>query len=181
MAKQKHYSVDEAKKVIYADILALTAKEEAEIEKFVKFGYTVENKVVSKVKVERLDDDYIIEYLEGLDDEAEKKDALTTYKKLKNEVATDEKGAVKLTTKGNPKKRGFNAGRNWFAKTFPTDASTLDEEITKAGLTNKLNECWKEYEEAHKADKNTDDVMDADQYKRDYFWKKVFIRPEKKK
>ena len=72
----KHYSVDEAKKVIYADILALTAKEEAEIEKFVKFGYTVENKVANKAKVERLDDDYIVEYLGKLDDENEKEKAL---------------------------------------------------------------------------------------------------------
>ena len=38
----KHYTVDGT--TIYADILALTAKEEAEVEKFVKFGYTVINK-----------------------------------------------------------------------------------------------------------------------------------------
>lgn len=177
----KHYSVDEAKKVIYADILALTAKEEAEIEKFVKFGYTVENKVASKAKVERLDDDYIIEYLGKLDDENEKVKALADYAKLKNEVATDEKGNVKLTTKGNPKKRGFNAGRNWFAKTYPIDASKLDEDITKAGLTKQLEELWEEYEEAHKNDTNQDDIMNADQYKRDFYWKRVFVRPAKKK
>ena len=48
----KHYSIDEAKKVIYADILALTAKEEAEVEKFVKFGFTVENKVEAKANID---------------------------------------------------------------------------------------------------------------------------------
>ena len=69
----KHYSVDEAKKVVYADILALTAKEEAEVEKFVKFGFTVENKVEAKVKIDRLNDPYILDYLK---DDAE---ALATY------------------------------------------------------------------------------------------------------
>ena len=44
MAKIKHYSVDETKKVVYADILALTEKEEAEVNKFIKFGYTIVNK-----------------------------------------------------------------------------------------------------------------------------------------
>ena len=177
----KHYSVDEAKKVIDADIVALTAKEEAEIVQFVKFGDTFENKVANKAKVERLDDDYIVEYLGKLDDENEKEKALADYAKLKNEVATDEKGNVKLTTKGNPKKRGFNAGRNWFAKTYPIDASKLDEEITKAGLTKQLEDLWEEYEEAHKNDTNTDDIMNKDQYKRDFYGKRVFVRPAKKK
>ena len=109
MAKNKHYSVDEAKKVVYADILALTAKEEAEVEKFVKFGFTVENKVEAKAKIDRLNDAYILDYLK---DDA---DALATYKAKKNETATDDEGKAKTTTTGKRKTKGFNAGRNWFA------------------------------------------------------------------
>ena len=54
----KHYTIEGT--TIYADILALTAKEEAEVEKFVKFGYTVVNKEEAKATVERLNDDYIL-------------------------------------------------------------------------------------------------------------------------
>lgn len=168
----KHYTIDEAKKIIYADILALTAKEEAEVEKFVKFGFTVENKKAdTKAKVERLDDAYIVDYLKENDAEA-----LTTYEGLKNEVATDENGKTKTTTKGNAKKKGFNAGRNWFAKTYPADASTLDADIKKAGLEKQFADLWKEYSTKNAGKKGT---MTADEYKRDFYWKKVFVRPAK--
>lgn len=166
----KHYTVDGT--TIYADILALTAKEEAEVEKFVKFGYTVINKQAdTKAKVERLDDAYIKEYLK------DKPEALATYEGLKNEVATDENGKTKTTTKGNAKKKGFNAGRNWFAKTYPEDATTLDAEIEKAGLKKQFADLWKEYAEKNNGKK---DAMTADEYKRDFYWKKVFVRPAKK-
>ena len=162
----KHYTVDGT--TIYADILALTAKEEAEVEKFVKFGYTVINKQAdTKAKVERLDDAYIKEYLK------DKPEALATYEGLKNEVATDENGKTKTTTKGNAKKKGFNAGRNWFAKTYPEDATTLDAEIEKAGLKKQFADLWKEYAEKNNGKK---DAMTADEYKRDFYWKKVFVR-----
>ena len=166
----KHYTVDGT--TIYADILALTAKEDAEVEKFVKFGYTVINKLAdTKAKVERLDDAYIKEYLK------DKPEALATYEGLKNEVATDENGKTKTTTKGNAKKKGFNAGRNWFAKTYPEDATTLDAEIEKAGLKKQFADLWKEYAEKNNGKK---DAMTADEYKRDFYWKKVFVRPAKK-
>ena len=162
----KHYTIDGT--TIYADILALTAKEEAEVEKFVKFGYTVVNKQAdAKAKVERLDDAYIKAYLK------DKPEALATYEGLKNEVATDENGKTKTTTKGNAKKKGFNAGRNWFAKTFPEDATTLDAEIEKAGLKKQFADLWKEYANKNKDNKN---AMTADEYKRDFYWKKVFVR-----
>ena len=105
----KHYSIDEAKKVIYADILALTAKEEAEVEKFVKFGFTVQNKVEVKAKTDRLNDAFILDYLK---DDAE---GLETYKAKKNETAVDGDGKPKTTGKGKRKTKGFNAGRKWFA------------------------------------------------------------------
>lgn len=162
----KHYTIDGT--TIYADILALTAKEEAEVEKFVKFGYTVINKQAdTKAKVERLDDAYIKAYLK------DKPEALATYEGLKNEVATDENGKPKTTSKGNAKKKGFNAGRNWFAKTYPEDATTLDTEIEKAGLKKQFADLWKEYAEKNNGKK---DAMTADEYKRDFYWKKVFVR-----
>lgn len=163
----KHYSVDEAKKVIYADILALTAKEEAEVEKFVKFGFTVENKVEAKAKVERLNDPYILDYLK---DDAE---GLKTYKSKKNETAVDDEGKPKTTSTGKRKTKGFNAGRNWFARTYPADTTEIEKAITEAGLKPELDKAYAEY-----AKKNADatDVMTADEYKRDFYWKKVFVR-----
>ena len=163
----KHYSIDEAKKVIYADILALTAKEEAEVEKFVKFGFTVENKVEAKAKIDRLNDPYILDYLK---DDAE---GLETYKAKKNETATDAEGKAKTTSTGKRKTKGFNAGRNWFARNYPKDTKELDKKIAEAGVMPEFKKAYAEY-----AKKNADatDVMTADEYKRDFYWKKVFVR-----
>ena len=163
----KHYSIDEAKKVIYADILALTAKEEAEVEKFVKFGFTVENKVEAKAKIDRLNDPYILDYLK---DDAE---GLETYKAKKNETATDAEGKAKTTSTGKRKTKGFNAGRNWFARNYPKDTKEIDKKIAEAGVMPELKKAYAEY-----AKKNADatDVMTADEYKRDFYWKKVFVR-----
>ena len=163
----KHYSIDEEKKVIYADILSLTEKEEAEVEKFVKFGFTVENKVENKVKIDRLNDEYITEYLKG------DKEALKIYTNKKNEVATDENGNIKTTTRGKKRTRGFNAGRNWFSREYPKDIAEVDKKIAEAGLTKKFNEAYKQYENKNK---DNDDIMTEAQYKRDYYWKKVFVR-----
>ena len=163
----KHYSIDEAKKVIYADILALTAKEEAEVEKFVKFGFTVQNKVEVKAKTDRLNDAFILDYLK---DDAE---GLETYKAKKNETATDAEGKAKTTSTGKRKTKGFNAGRNWFARNYPKDTKELDKKIAEAGVMPEFKKAYAEY-----AKKNADatDVMTADEYKRDFYWKKVFVR-----
>ena len=163
----KHYSIDEAKKVIYADILALTAKEEAEVEKFVKFGFTVQNKVEVKAKTDRLNDAFILDYLK---DDAEE---LETYKAKKNETAVDEDGKPKTTATGKRKTKGFNAGRNWFARNYPKDTKELDKKIAEAGVMPEFKKAYAEY-----AKKNADatDVMTADEYKRDFYWKKVFVR-----
>lgn len=174
----KHYSIDEAKKVIVADIVKLTPKEEAEVQKFVKFGFTVEyGKPKAKATIERLNDDYILNYLAKLPAE-ESKQALATYEGLKNEVAKDDDGKKKTTRTGKDKTRGFNAGRNWFAKTYPADASTLDADIKKAGKEDELADLWEEYE---KKNKTNTDAMTADEYKRDFYWKNVFVRPAKAK
>lgn len=175
----KHYSIDEAKKIIYADILALTAKEEAEVEKFVKFGFTVENKVEAKAKIERLNDAYILDYLKD-DDEA-----LTTYTAKKKETATDDEGKAKTTATGKRKTKGFNAGRNWFARNYPADTTEIEKAIIKEGLMKKMEEDYAKYTkkcEKAVADSSmkADDVMSEVEYKRDYYWKKVFVRVVKK-
>ena len=163
----KHYEVDEAKKVIYADILALSAKEEAEVEKFVKFGFTVENKVAKKVVVKRLDEAFILDYLK--DDEA----ALAEYAAAKNTPALDDDGKEKKTSTGKTKTQGFNAARNWFAKTYPKTVKEAAEAIKKAGLEDKLNKAYAAYEK-----KGEKDAMSKDEYTKDFYWKKVFTKPE---
>ena len=52
----KHYTIDESKKIIYADILKLTEKEMNEVERFRRMGYSVENKTPNKAEVKRLND-----------------------------------------------------------------------------------------------------------------------------
>lgn len=165
----KHYEIDEAKKIIYADILALTAKEEAEIEKFVKFGFTVENKIFKKVAVKRLDEAFILKYLE--DD----KDALDEYNAAKKAPAVDEDGKEKKTSTGKIKTQGFNAARNWFAKTYPKDIKEATAAIKTAGLEKKLKSAYEDY-----AKKNADvkTAMTLDEYTKDFYWKKVFTKPE---
>lgn len=174
----KHYTIEGT--TIYADILALNEKEEAEVNKFVKFGYTVVNKEEVKATVKRLDDDYILEYLAKLPEEKSKQ-ALATYKGLKNEVAKDKDGKKKTTKNGNEKKRGFNAGRNWFARNYPDDTTEIEKAITEEGLMEKLKKAYPVY--AKKCEKaiaegsmKADDVMSEVEYKRDFYWKKVFVR-----
>ena len=85
----RHYEIDEAKKIIFADILALTEKEEAEVAKYVKYGFAVEPRTKKAEKVARLDEEYILNYLK------DNQEALDTFAGKKNETATDEAGKVK--------------------------------------------------------------------------------------
>lgn len=167
----KHYKIDDEKKIIYADIMALTEKEEAEIGKFLKYGYVVENKIEPKAKVSRLDDAFILDYLR--DDET----ALKTYAEKKKLPAVDEAGKPKTTIKGKIKRQGFNAGRNWFARNYPLDVSVAVNAIEGAGKTKALTDAFDEYQkkaEKARADGKTVDAMTKDEYTKDFYWKKVF-------
>ena len=171
----KHYTIDESKKIIYADILKLTEKEMNEVERFRRMGYSVENKTPNKAEVKRLNDEFILEFL------ADDEQALNTYKGLKNEIATDEDGNKKTTSTGKDKKKGFNAGRNWFARNYPDDTTEIEKAITEEGLMEKLKKAYPVY--AKKCEKaiaegsmKADDVMSEVEYKRDFYWKKVFVR-----
>ena len=171
----KHYTIDESKKIIYADILKLTEKEMNEVERFRRMGYSVENKTPNKAEVKRLNDEFILEFL------ADDEQALNTYKGLKNEIATDEDGNKKTTSTGKDKKKGFNAGRNWFAKNYDPKGVDIDVEIQKAGLKKDFDEAWEEYSEKHANDTDKTKVMNAIEYKRDFYWKKIFVNPIKPK
>lgn len=164
----KHYSIDPKTKVITAMISRLTDKEMVEIQRYVAFGYTVEDgKPAEKVSVKRLTDSYILEMLK--DDE----EALATYKAAKDEdVVVD--GVVQTRKDKNGKnvnkKKGFNAGRNWFAKTYPKTVAELK-------LTDKQK---KDIEDAYKtySEKNKDeaDAMKKDEYTKYYYWTKIFVQ-----
>lgn len=180
----KHYKLDDEKKIIYADIMALTEKEEAEIGKFLKYGYVVENKIEPKEEVSRLDDAFILNYLR--DDET----ALKTYEEKKELPAVDEHGEKKKTVKGKVKRQGFNAGRNWFARKYPLDVNEAIEAIRKENMTKALDKAYSKYEKkVQKAQKEAEEKgetlneapMTKDEYTKDFYWKKVFVNPNPQK
>lgn len=164
----KHYSIDSKTKVITATISRLTDKEMAEIQRYVAFGYTVEDgKPAEKVSVKRLDDSFILDYLK--DDE----EAIATYNAAKKEpVVVDGVIQTRKNKKGEVvnKEKGFNAGRNWFAKTYPKTISEL--KLTDAQKAT-IESAFKTY-----STKNADDseAMKKDEYTKYYYWTKIFVQ-----
>lgn len=163
----KHYSIDNKNKVITATIARLTDKEMAEIQRYVAFGYTVEDgKPAEKVATKRLDDAFIMEYLK---DDSE---ALEAYKAAKDAPAVDKDGTIKTSKskdgKVKQKKQGFNAGRNWFAKTYPKDIADL--KLT-AAQKDTIAAAYKKYSE-----KEADEKLTKDEYTKYYYWTKIFVQ-----
>lgn len=163
----KHYSIDNKNKVITATIARLTDKEMAEIQRYVAFGYTVEDgKPAEKVATKRLDDAFIMEYLK---DDSE---AIEAYKAAKDAPAVDKDGTIKTSKskdgKVKQKKQGFNAGRNWFAKTYPKDIADL--KLT-AAQKDTIAAAYKKYNEKEAAEKLT-----KDEYTKYYYWTKIFVQ-----
>ena len=161
---KKHYRVDnEAKKVI-ANIEKLTEEEFLIIEKYKRLGYTVDN---GKVGVEpkpdapkRLTDEYIREYLK------DNEEALNNYQAAIDELAYEADGkTVKTTSKGKPRKKGFNAGRNYFARTFPENLKELSYTKTQEKA---FKSAWEKYSKGKNAE------MNESEYKRYYYWTKIF-------
>ena len=164
MAKAiKHYTINDNKKTISADILALTAKEEAEIAKFVKYGYTVENKPIKKEKISRIDEDYICSILSEKDKQE--------YLIIKNQ--------------------SFAKAKIWFMKTFPKEGTNIYADYDKA-LTannneygNKIKKSYDNYkkDKDKKQEKNpeeTVEVLTEEEYSKTYYWKNIFVLPAKK-
>jgi hypothetical protein len=154
-------------KVIFADIQKLTDKEVKLLSKYVALGYTVEEKEEEETKKKTLKDSDILEYLK------DNKEALETYKKIKDTPAVDKKGKVKKTSRDNVVKRGFNAGRFWFCKNFPEDIEDIKKAIEEAGRTALLEEAYEEYKKTKEDNKETD-IMTETEYTRTYYWKYVF-------
>lgn len=163
----KNYRLDEAKKKIFADILKLTPKEIEEVEKFRRFGYEVVNKKMTKEEKKRLNDEYILEYLKDFPEKIEE------YKAIKEKDAKPKKtNEDEEPTK--TRKQGFNAGRNWFAKTFPENIA--DELVIANKIKEnekKIEKNWKKY---NSDNKDNPDKMTEEQYKKYYYWTRIFER-----
>lgn len=166
----RHYKIDEAKKVIFADILALTEKEEKEIAKYQKYGFSVEPMTKKAEKVVRLDEEYILEYL------AKDKEALDAFAGKKNETATDEDGKKKYTETGKERKKGYNNALHWFARTYPQDIADIKKEIQVAGKADELVKAFKKYV---KDNAETTGIMNEEEYTRYFYWTRVFVKPAK--
>ena len=165
----KHYSIDNKTKVITANIARLTDKEMAEVQRYVAFGYTVEDgKPAEKVAVKRLNNDYIVKYLDG------DTEALAAYAAAKDAPALEADNKTIKTRKkkdGTTEtvKQGFNAGRNWFAKTYPKTVAELklnDEQ--KAAI----EAAFAEYKE--KPVKKGEVRLTKEEYTKYYYWTKIF-------
>lgn len=164
----RHYDIEEAKKIIYADILALTEKEEAEIEKYRKYGFSVEPRTKKPAKVVRLDKEYILDYLRKNDEKA-----VADFMAKMNEPATDEAGKEKLTEKGKVRKKGYNNALHWFARTYPADTTDISKEIKIAGKEKAMAKAYQRYQ----ADNQGAETMTEQEYTRYFYWTKVFVKP----
>lgn len=165
----RHYKIDEPGKKIFADILALTEKEEKEIAKYAKYGFTVEPMTKKAEKVVRLDEEYILEYLK------DNQEALDTFAGKKNETALDDDGNKKLTSTGKERKKGYNNALHWFARTYPIDLEEIRREIKVAGKEKTLGEAYKDY----KKDNQDKTIMTEEEYTRFFYWTRVFVKPAK--
>lgn len=172
----KHYSIDNKNKVITAAIARLTDKEMAEIQRYVAFGYTVEDgKPAEKVATKRLDNDFIMEYLK---DDSE---ALEAYNNAKEALAVDEDGTIKTRKNKDgtvkQKKQGFNAGRNWFAKTYPKDIADLKLTAEQKEMIDAAYKKYSDKESDKEADKKpTVKKLTKDEYTKYYYWTKIFVQ-----
>lgn len=166
----RHYKIDEAKKVIFADILALTEKEEKEIAKYVKYGFAVEPLTKKAEKVVRLDEEYILGYLK------DNQEALDTFTGKKNETATDQNGKAKTTETGKERKKGYNNALHWFARSFPADTAEIKKTIKVAGKADELAKAFKKYV---KDNQESTGIMNEEEYTRYFYWTRVFVKPAK--
>lgn len=176
----KHYSVNGD--TLIAEITKLTEKELAEVQRYQALGFkVVSGKVEAPKTAKRLDDPFITKYLE------EDKEGLEKYKALIDENVLNEDGSIKyhlvidkkkstkdnkVMKQGKPFKKGFNAGRNWFASHYPKDINVAIKAIEDAKLSEKFDKAWEAYEKKEPEEGKTKQTKE--EYTRDYYWKKVF-------
>ena len=160
----KHYKIDNEEKKIYAVIKNLTEAELSDISKFQLCGYTVVNGKMKEEKtnaVKRLDNEFILNYLK--DDDR----GLAQYEAEKNAVAKEADGTPKLTKDGKTKKRGFNAGKIWFAKTYP---ASIKELAISTDDKKAIDKAFEKYSKGEAAE------MTKEEYTRYHYWTKIFTQ-----
>ena len=178
----RHYKIDEEKKIIYADILALTEKEEAEIAKYQKYGYSVEP-MANKQSIVRLTKKYILDYLndEKKAPDIDGKKAPDVFEGKMKEDALDEHGNKKNTKKdgtGKDRKKGYNNALHWFARTYPLETTEIKREITQAGKDKAFSRALKNYNADNAESTNK---MNEEEYTRFFYWTKVFVNPNQER
>ncbi len=183
----KHYSINADTRVITANIARLTDKELSEVQKYVALGFKIEDgKPEEQPKSKRLNEDYILKYLDEhlTAEEAEK--AKAEYKKWCDTPACDDSGKIKTRTYKKTKKvetitQGFNAGRNWFAKTYPLDIAELN---LPEAVKKNIAESYEKYKDkgdkanakAKEANLKTTEYLNETEYTRYYYWTKIFTK-----
>lgn len=179
----RHYKIDEEKKIIYANILALTEKEEAEIAKYQKYGYSVEPMANKSKSIVRLTKKYILDYLndEKKAPDIDGKKAKDVFTGKMKEDALDEQGNKKNTKKdgtGKDRKKGYNNALHWFARTYPLETTEIKREITQAGKDKDFSRALKNYNADNAESTNK---MNEEEYTRFFYWTKVFENPNQER
>lgn len=189
---EKNYSVDNENQIIFADILALTEKEEKEILKFKRVGFSIKNRPnpTPKKAVHRINEKYILDQI-GNDTDAKKQ-----YEDACNAEVKNKDGENKIKKDGDAKTKGFSNGKIWFMKTYPTDDgdykkikdevyNKIKEEYNTDYPEKKLQEIYDSYEKQKqkeqakaKAKEKTINILTVDEYIKTYYWKKVFELPK---
>lgn len=154
MKNYKHYTVDNENKIIIADIIHLTEEEIKEVQRHQLFGYMVTAKEKKKSSVQRLNDEYICDFLK---DDAE---GLKSY----------------IAKKAENGKKGFIAARNWFATTYPKKIEELDISSEQRAAIPAKYEAYKKAFEKSAKKKKGETAYTEEQYMRYYYWTKIFTR-----
>lgn len=155
--EKKHYWVDDEAQIVYAVIRELTAEEDATVERFKKYGYTIVNgrkPKDEKKKVARLDEPTIKGMLTAEEYE---------------------------TFKANKKNEGFQKAKTIFMETYPKNIDDAKKKIAEAGATEKMEKALEKYEAdtakmVENGHEKAGERKTADQYIRWYYWTKIFVR-----
>lgn len=161
MAKAKYtrLEIDNAKKTIVCDIARLTPEQEEQLQKYIRFGYTVLAREKAKVEkpenAKHIDFDFIKAYL--------------TEKAPADKVAEFEKMASA--------EKGFMKASVWFRTHYPENEAEAEKAIKEAGLFEEYEKQAKAYQkkkptkaeiEAHK------EKLSSAEYLRNWYWRNVF-------
>ena len=160
MAKAKftRLEIDNEKKTIICDIARLTPEQEEQLQKYIRFGYTVlareKAKVEKSANAPRLDYDYISTYLKN----NAPSDRVAEFEKM-----AEEKGFMKASV--------------WFRTHYPENVAEAEKAIKEAGLFEEYQKQAVAYQKKKptKAEKEAGkEKLSADGYLRNWYWRNVF-------